>query len=345
MRLPLFAKVIDEFDLEIMSYDVSSAGGNRAINILIQTAAGKKIVKQYKPTLGKSTIIQEHAILKYLDEINFPAPRLFATKSGESLVECDNRYFAIFDFIEHDYKYNNYFLFPRQQKRFIQIAAEILAELHDELKNFEPQGHNPDGFKSKNSINRWRGLDWYLEKLNGCVERCSTVNSKKKDCLLLARSQYLGEEINRLDKILNHADLPRLINHGDYGPYNLLFRNNGEVFVLDFEMARLEWRLVEVIRAWYRFCCHRLGYNLSQMKLFLNSYQAHMPMTTEEFRLLPEVWKFINLRGVIRSWDAYLETFATKLIDDAHRCLTRIDWINTNQHNIKQYFKTDLSLG
>ena len=59
--------------------------GNRGQNIILKTIDGKKLLKRYKSTLNKSTIIQEHSILKYLSTVKFFAPRLCDTETGETL--------------------------------------------------------------------------------------------------------------------------------------------------------------------------------------------------------------------------------------------------------------------
>lgn len=329
----IFAEMIDAYDLELFNYHLKPQGGNRATNIIVQTSKGKKLVKKYKETLGRSTIVMEHSILEYLKMISFPAPHLYPSNSGDTLIECDNHFFAVFDYIEGGFQYQHYFLATGNQNRFIQIAGHVLGQLHRNLEDFLPQGYNPDGFKSKTE-GRHRDMNWYLERLEHCIKQNGNGNSDKKTNLLQERSEYLKEEMCRLEDLLNRADLPRTVIHGDYGPYNLLFKKNGSVFVLDFEMARFEWRVAEIIRSWYRFCYDRSGFNLSKMQLLLDSYQADMPLTAEECQLIPEVWKFFNLRRTIRSWYRYHQASNAKMIMDAHQCLERIEWIETNQRKL-----------
>jgi Ser/Thr protein kinase RdoA (MazF antagonist) len=229
--LPLvFKKVLDAYDLDLIDYHLKPRGGNRATNIILQTSKGKKLIKKYKESLSRSTIVQEHSILHFLKTVSFPAPRLFTAKTEDTLIECDNHFFAVFDFIESGFQYHHYFLNEKKQNNYIQIAGETLGQLHKELENFIPQGHNPDGFRSKTE-SRKRDLIWYLEKLERCVNQSPVSKNKNKTNFLLDKSEYLKEEICRCEELLNQAELPRMIIHGDYGPYNLLFQKSGLVYV------------------------------------------------------------------------------------------------------------------
>ncbi|MEN8198403.1 MAG: phosphotransferase, partial [Pseudomonadota bacterium] len=51
----------------------------------------------------------------------------------------------------------------------------------------------------------------------------------------------------RLEEALGDAQLPRLVIHGDFGIHNMLFHDNESATLLDFELARLEWRLSDLV--------------------------------------------------------------------------------------------------
>jgi Ser/Thr protein kinase RdoA (MazF antagonist) len=325
--------VLDVYDFHLIDYIFKPAGGNRGINIILKTSKGKKLLKIYRTSLGKSTIIQEHSILNYLEKIGFPAPRLFPTKTGDTLLKCDENFFAIFDFIEGGFQYKNFYFFPKQAKDLINTAGKTLGNLHKKMSDFRPEGYNPDGFKSKVE-DRWRNLKWFDKKFRYFNKKSSdfeTSDEKYKLRLIRQKTEYLKEELNRLDGLLLKSNLFRLVIHGDYGPYNLLFRKDAPIVVLDFEMARLDWRLDDIIHAWHRFCYNRCGYNFKKMRLFFNAYQIHMPLYPEEIKLIPEVWKHINIRGLIRNLYNYCTTDKKFSLKAAIKSLDSVDWIEAHK--------------
>jgi len=177
-------------------------------------------------------------------------------------------------------------------------------------------------------------MTWYKKKLIECKRRSA---DGKREFLsdtfltLINQTDYLLKELSRLDNLLQKSDLLRLIIHGDYGPYNLLFRKNASTVVLDFEMARLDWRLVDIIQAWHRFCHSRFGYSLKKMKLFLNAYQDYMPLYSSELKLIADVWTHINIRGFIRYLYNYCSSSKDSYLESAIKSLRRLDWIGENK--------------
>jgi thiamine kinase-like enzyme len=61
------------------------------------------------------------------------------------------------------------------------------------------------------------------------------------------------DEIERLldleSVVEQRSDLPKVVIHGDYAPWNLLLRPDRSFFVLDFNAARLDLRIFDIILA------------------------------------------------------------------------------------------------
>jgi Ser/Thr protein kinase RdoA (MazF antagonist) len=327
-------EVLQEYDLGVIEPLDWIYGGNRSKSLLVSTSQGKKVLKTYNQSLGLSTIIQEHSILKYLAQVGFPSARLQETKSRNTLVSKHENRYALFDFADRGFHYHHYILLPHQTYHYIENAAKTLASLHAFLKGFVPQGYNPDGFKSKNE-DRWRDLKWIRNKLWYCVQNASKrdgslFNSKLTRLCRCAR--YIETELERLDCSLREADLPRQIIHGDYGPYNLLCRKNAPAIILDFEMARLDWRLSDIIFALYRFSYGRFSFSNRRIRCFLDAYQSILPLRAEELRLFPYIWKFLNLRSCVRNWYSYYQTRNKKSLNRAIKSLDRSDWVSKGKN-------------
>lgn len=327
--------ILAAYELDLIGEPRVLGGGNRSYSLLVHTSAGKKILKKYKPSLGQSTIIQEHSLLTYLAQTDFPSPHLVTTATGQTLLHRGSPRLALFDYIEGGFQYYHYMLLPGQLQQFITVAGEILALLHQTVRDFAPQGYNPDGFKSQHE-DRWRDLAWLVTRLEHCVAETVHLKEKgvdnKEAAWLLQQASYLEKSLIQLDAILKNATLPRLIIHGDYGPYNLLFRRNAPAIVLDFEMARLDWRLTELIGAWHRFGYSQLGRRLTRMKWLLDAYQTYFPLTKEETQLMPQVWEFLDLRQCVQNWHSYCQTGNAARLAKARYNLQTAVWIKMNQN-------------
>jgi homoserine kinase type II len=329
-------EVLTEYGLALISRPKPASGGFRNKSLLVNTVRGKGILKRYQESLGQSTIIQEHSILEYLAQIGFPATRLVSTKAGQTLVQRGKKRYVLFDFVEGGFRSYDYISLPKQTRQYIAIAGEMLAILHEKLRDFVPQGYNPDGFKSKTG-DRWRNDEWFINKLTFCVEKTlqrNKNNRKHKSSSLIQRARDLENILVHNTSMLNSADLPRQIIHKDYGPSNLLFRKNAPPVVLDFEIARLDWRIVDIISAWQGFCETRSGYSLNKMKIFLDSYQTHMPLISAEIELIPAVWEFLEIRGCINYWHNYCSTGDKVSLDRACQSFNKLEWVTANQYEI-----------
>lgn len=326
-------EMLAQYDLKLLAKPRVPAGLGRSHSLVVCTDQGKKLLKRYIKTVIVPAIIHEHSILAYLAQTGFPAPRLVSTPEGETLVGRNGHNHALFEFIEGGLQYHNYFLLPGQLRQFIGAAGEILAMLHSRLQDFDARGYNLNGFKSRHE-GRWWDLDWYASRLAHCVAKTQQRNGGaglSKVAWLLPYADYLQESLHRLDASLEKAALPRLVIHGDYGPYNLLFRRDGSFSVLDFEIARLDWRAAELADAIWRFSRSRLGFSLDRMKCFLDAYRAHYPVAAEELKLLPDVWTFLHVRRCIVRWHFYCAAHDAQRLAEARRFLTLATWMTANR--------------
>lgn len=316
--------VLDEYGLGLLQEPTLPPGGEgRSHSVVVHTADGKKLLKQYKRSITQTAIEQEHSILKYLARVEFAsAPRLVTTRRGETIVQRDDRKFALFEFIEGGFQYYKYVLLPHQTRHFIAIAGDALAQLHETLEGFTPTGGNPNGFRSLTG-DRWHDLNWYLDRLNESV-RCSTAQTHA----LALRADEFEQTLRALDVRLGECNLPRATTHGDYGPHNLLFRKHAPVVILDFEIARLDWRALDVVNALWNFGRDgRTPLKHSHMEWFLHAYNARLPLTPDERAALPLLWKFSHLRRCIVNWYEYHRTHDEFNLEKAYRHLRLYDWL------------------
>jgi Ser/Thr protein kinase RdoA (MazF antagonist) len=279
----------------------------------------------------------EHSVLQKLASVDFPAPRLVPDATGQTLVEHDGHRYALFDFVENGYHFHHYILTPGQHRYCLESCAEALGVLHEKLQGFVPAGSNADGFTSYDS-GRGRDLDWVLERL----ANSATVDPKDSPTDLPGgtwSSQGVVSELQQtfveLHARLTREDLPRSIIHADYGPYNILVRRGAPPVVLDFEMVRLDWKVVDLVRALYRFTHGRLGFDTDKMRCFVTAYCRESSLHPAERWWAPVVWRYTLVRQALLHWaegrDAPTKTAESKL----ERSLYTLRWVASHQDELR----------
>lgn len=338
-------KILTEYGLELTATPQIPAVIGRSRSLIVDTHLGKKVFKRYEMFVEPSTVVHEHSILTYLAQINFPVPRLAVTRTGETFVYKEGLTFAVFDFIEGYRQYHNYILLPAQARRFVTAAGETLATLHEQLQGFVPEGQHPDGFKSLTG-NRWRDSKWFTDKLSHCRIETPRLNPAEEEAsavitVLLQRAGWMQETLHRLDNVLRVEAPSRLTIHGDYGPYNLLYKRNASLIVLDFELARLDWRITDVAKAILFFAYHRrLGFSFGKMERFLEAYRARYPIHDDELLLVPTVLQFWLIRRIIAHWHHYCRTRAGHWLAPTQEALECVNWITDNRDRLLAHLVT-----
>jgi Ser/Thr protein kinase RdoA (MazF antagonist) len=103
------------------------------------------------------------------------------------------------------------------------------------------------------------------------------------------------------------------------------------VVILDFELARLDWRLTDIATALPSFARSRLGFSLPKMRAFVAGYRARCTVEADELALLPDVWRFLTLRRLIVCWQRFYDTHARRWLDEAAQRLALALWLSDNQ--------------
>jgi Ser/Thr protein kinase RdoA (MazF antagonist) len=105
--------------------------------------------------------------------------------------------------------------------------------------------------------------------------------------------------------------------------------------MLDFETARLEWRLSDLVSALSRLRFRNGEYDFETIAAFLSAYQAEYPIDKEEWTWLPKVWRFYKLRSSLIYWNSYLDTGGPvrKLIS-AQDAIDQANWVNQHPERL-----------
>ncbi len=327
--LPTIEQVLQSFNMELGGSPENLPLSRRTQNILVPTLEGKKVLKKYRPMLPNDTIQYSHSILEALEKVNFPAIRLAENRSGQTTISYAGANYAISTFVEGA-SYSSSILWRSQRLQIMALAGQSLAQFHRALNQFIPSGKHHLGFNPLTGD--WqRGAEWYAAKVNE-MKKASEAPKFDPDRNYLEwmdkNSSHIFDEMTALDEILRQSPLPRLIIHGDYGLHNLVFPKDGLVTMLDFETARLEWRLSDLVSALSRLRFRDSRYDFETMSAFLSAYQTEYPIGKEEWGWLPKVWRFYKLRSSLIYWNSYLDTGGPvrKLIS-AQDAVDQANWV------------------
>lgn len=311
--------VLDHFHLALIGEPRNLPFGRRNRTVLVETAKGRKVLKLYRSGWLASSIVHEHSILLHLAQRGVPAPRLAATPAGDTLLSQGNRHYAVFDFIPGT-NFASSYVVPAHRRQLLVVAGRTLAHLHRSLAGFEPEGRHHLGFSSYEDD--WHDLAWYLQKLEQLPQQTDTAtdpDAKIQATCLAAASDRIRTQLMQLHERFQETPPARGIIHGDYGVHNILFQRNGTAVVHDFELARLEWRLSDLVIALSRL-------DVNTRRTFLAAYQSVNPMEERERRLLPLVWQAYMLQGAIRSWNNYFELDGGRRLEKACARMQHADW-------------------
>jgi Ser/Thr protein kinase RdoA (MazF antagonist) len=270
--------------------------GRRNQNVVVTTPAGRKVLRRYRGNAVPGSVAHEHAVLAELERRGFPAVRLERTTASDTVVTHDGDLYALFDF-EDGANLASYVLPGTSSRtRILTAAGGTLAQLHRELAGFTPATAHHLGYEPVTEEPA-HDLSWYLDVLAELPARTPVAGAagRSQHQALAGRSQQLTSWLTGLHERLAQAELPRVLIHGDYGVHNLLFRSDGTAVVTDFELARRDWRLIDLIIVLSRI-------PIDRGQSFVAGYRQREAIADDEWRHLSDVWQHYKLTGAIRSW-------------------------------------------
>ena len=255
-------------------------GSGRSLTLIVDCVEGQVLVKRYKAGLEEASIASEHAVLAELERQGAPAVRLRHTNDGRTIVHDGADRLAVFEALPGYVPMHELLLMPGARRRAVRAAGSALARLHEALQSFEPPSVPSTGLDEHGG--RARPSSWHLERLE----------SRAAGQPFNAAAGRLRE----LDALLAALNLRSAVIHGDFGPYNLLVRRGRPVVLADFELARRDWRLVDVATAVPRFAVSRLGFARDRANAFLDGYGEVDPRLAAELPHAPALLEFLRLR-------------------------------------------------
>ncbi len=296
------------------------AMGRRNHNVIIATPNGRVVLRRYRDIVATDSVHHEHEVLTELERRAFPAVRLRRTLDGATLAYDQERMYALFDFVDGYNLASTRTLRDVTRARHHATAGRTLARLHHELRDFRPVADHHLGFSPGSGL-RSHDLSWHLEMAAWLPTRepAARPDAREHHLALAGMAPDIAEQLAELHATIERARLPRTMIHGDYGVHNLLFRRDGVAVVTDFELARRELRLIDLIIVLSRVT-HSSG------KAFLAAYRQSGDVADAEWRRLPDVWRYYRLTGAIESWHNHIVHGGVGRLVTARRRVAEAEW-------------------
>ena len=304
-------EVLQRFGRTRTGEAVAAVGAGRSSAVIVPTLGGKVFVKRYKDSLETSVIHAEHQVLHHLDTLGFSAPRLIKQADGTTLEANEQGRYAMFEYIDNSFTYTDYLWSPRQKDAFVRHSGQTLAAVHRSTQSYPFSFHSRDGFEPDLQT-RYRDTKWAADVMARLVERAPAR-------WIPASNEAAAERLGALEAQINAA-MPTIGTiHGDYGPYNLLFRRGVPPVVTDFELTRTDWLIADIAKALGQFGVDRRGFRIHRMRTFVSAYARMTDISFDHLEQLPAVWEYLTLRRAVALWQRFLETDSEQHLTRAHQ--------------------------
>lgn len=228
-----------------------------SLNFVVTTSLGKFVFRRHR--LSETQVAYEHQVLDHLRQCDFAAPRMLIDQAGWAWSAIDGSLYSVYEFIE-GYCPANFLWWPAAWRDIITQYGRTLGEYHQVIAGLAPSvykwnGYRPAGHK------RWREGKWFRQALADIrsLLRKLTANNPVDDWTRFRIDAI--DRMLRLESVVEErSDLSKLVIHGDYSPWNVLFRPGQSPVVLDFNESRLDLKIYDVMLAtfWFAWRGHRL---------------------------------------------------------------------------------------
>ena len=229
-----------EYNIKALSITKIERGTSNIFKI--ETNQNKYILKEFISARKKETIIKEINIIKFLRERNMNVPKYIRTQSDNYYIENEGRIIIVQEFIDGYTIDNNTGDYNQVMK-----CASILGNLTEKLMEY-PELSNEniiDEYFSKNRVHLG------IEKMKQIRKDIKEDNKYKEQI-----EKDLDYRIKILEEIGIKFDfniiskLTMLNSHGDFCSQQLIYNDNKEPSIIDFEKAKKLPIVWEVIRSY-----------------------------------------------------------------------------------------------
>ncbi len=324
-------KLADEFDLgRIVQMD---APFNTQCNLTdpFRTGQGTFILRARHAEDYAERVEFLHNVIRYLRSRGFPAPEVLKTRRGKAWTLWGDRLVEVQRFVPHDVGTH------RDWSR-MNAAGSILGELHRHLHALpKSMGFVPP--EMRNDLTPTECLehsDTVLARVR--AQRDADPDTRESAIQAIETVQQLAPPIaNNHERII--GGMPWNVVHGDFHPWNLLYRGDDVAAVVDYDFLQERERIFDVAYA-MRSLVANLDFppgaaeNISydslpwwKLHIWLDQYDesSYQPLTDRERAHLPGELMRLQLVEIVASG---LQDNPAQAVAEAARGLPIYMWLH-----------------
>ena len=305
--------VLDAWGLPRPRLVMKAEGGYQNATHFVSCDTGDFVLRIHTNVVEPAKQRFEHELLQKLAaaELSFAVPRPVPSDDGDTLRVVDGRLAALFARIPGE-------PLGKDGGPYVGRAAAALAELDMAFAAFDRFDHRPPVFDG--DITRVHPL---VDDLQEAVREAALAPDR-------ANSLRTGLERTAELAMPLYASLPQQVTHGDFAFGNTLVRGGIVTGLLDFEVAGIDVRAMDLAVGLYRFPAYEDA--LGQCEIFGRGYSSVLALDPTEIGALPALLELragVSLVHWIGRMRAGLAT-----IDDvrprADRALFTYEWVRAN---------------
>jgi Ser/Thr protein kinase RdoA (MazF antagonist) len=287
--------ILDDYGLNRAGKAHNLAFALRSESAWVGTDDGRVVVRVYRQHWPDQVIRHEHSVLRHLESTGYPAVRLLTRLDRETITRVGERRVAVFRFSEGVNLAGSVLIPSDGWVEASRLLGTLLARLHRATAGFVPQGAHHLSLDADDPIGA--RLEAQLETLGSLA--ASPANHPDA-AWLQARASDIERRLVRLAGVVADSDLEVSVIHGDFGFHNVLLRRDGGATVHDFELARRDWCLVDVVETISPMPPERAHH-------LLDGYRSEADGEPKDWQWLAEMWEYHRLGGAVRSWKSFSE--------------------------------------
>ena len=353
-------EVVEEnYDLGklIEAFEIFGGYTSRAFRIVLEKNGSKKdwFFRKYMKIKPEAEVLFEHRLLTHARKRGFKRTAVpVATKEGKTYFSMEQgegdfrrrHYFAIYDYFHGEYTYD--WVYNEMPRATYIDAAEMFAELHCAVADFDTQGLNGEEPPIMEFVRE------FPDKWSFYIDEYNKAGAKN------IFTDYFSDQFDYLLKIMEDIKIDRgdlskfcfIPIHCDLHPGNIIFSGDKCLGVFDFEAAKIDMRLFDIcLGAANFFASWKPGFeghiNIDKTREFFRAYNSKLksldgpiqPIARPEAKYFREGLQLTNMYMIqwcARVYHSNMEENPYEFFFYLHHIIGCIRWVEENRADVEK---------
>ena len=275
---------------------------SNSMNFFVTTPQGKFVFRRHN--LAEEAVEYEHQVLDHLNRRGFPAPRMCLNSVGQAWSKLDGSLYSVYEFAV-GYFPTDFLWLPAARREIIAQCGRTLGEYHQAVADLIPTCYKWNGYRPTEH-KRWREGDWFRQVLADIRPLLhKSTATRPMDDFARSRIDTLEQMLGLESAVEKRSDLSKLVIHGDYAPWNVLFREGQPPLVLDFNESRLDLKIYDIALATFWFAWRDGHLNQDRVLAFQSGYCETGHLSEADINLASSVFRWLMARSLIERLHIY----------------------------------------